>query len=450
MFLPTIILKGLLFRRHDTWRREQVLTLSEIRFRNLLKWAYRMIPFYRDYYQRQGLKEKDLAHLNSHDLPTLTKDTVRENLTALALYPPQREEIENAKRREESLIKVGRYFLIHSSGSTGAPTDFLYSPEAIALVQANFLRLCLQGEIPLRWTDLPPRVLFVSSVGRGYASTTLALLGFKSYHARFLILPIEEALSHWPKKLANFTANFLAGYPSCLKILGELNERGITTIRPKKVITGGEPLTKEDASFFARVFASDIIDYYGSSESLFIGAGGNTYEGIYLYDDMNYVETDALGRLIITPLYNKAFPLLRYQLNDIVLGFTKEGKGPLPYTHVEKILGRNEEMMWFKNEQNEWDFLHPLSLDDFNVPGLRAYQFIQDSDRSFHLKVMRSPEIAKDELKRLLINQLLFILRKKRLQNVQFTVEFVSELKIDEKTGKFRLVEKSPHINPMI
>ena len=66
-------------------------------------------------------------------------------------------------------------------------------------------------------------------------------------------------------------------------------------------------MTRAQMNELAEVFGGDVINYYGCTESLFIGAGSSWYDGIYLFDDVNYLETDAMNRLIITPLVNPAF-----------------------------------------------------------------------------------------------------------------------------------------------
>ena len=448
MDLTGLLYNGILLWSHNSWPRDKVLRYSEARFRKVLMYAYSKCPFYREYYRSHGICEKDLPYLKPKDLPLIDKDLVRSNFYGIAAVPLEPHDIEEALRGGELLIRIGRWILIHSSGSTGKPANFLYSGSAITAIEANFIRISIGGYNTISFKDFPIRTLYVASVGSGYASTSIALNGIRKYRSRSLILNIQEPWECWPEKIRSFKPNYIAGYPSCIRLIAELQEKGKIHIRPKKIITGGEPLTLETAAFFRRVFGADVIDYYACTESLCLGAGANWYKGIYLFDDLNYFEVDNYGRLIITPLYNSAFPLIRYRLNDVVLGFTREERGPLPYTHIDKILGRSEETMWFKNPKGNWDFLHPLFIDDLDAPGVKQYQFVQESETSFTLRVVPEPGACREVLKEEAEVQVRSFLSKKNLENVRFSIEYVNSLKPDRITGKIKLVEKLGKVGP--
>lgn len=448
MSLVNLVYRGILLLSHNRWPRERVIQQSEARFRKMVTYAYSNSPFYREYYQSHGITEKDLSYVTPGDIPPIDKERVRSNFYGIAPDPPKPNEVEQALQEKGLLSRAGKYFLVHSSGSTGEPTNFIYSESAITTVEANFIRLSLGGENAITLNDFPIRTLYVASVGSGYASTALALKGLGEYRSKSLILNIQEPMQNWAERIRSFKPNYLAGYPSCVRIIAHLQEKGSINIHPKKVITGGEPLTSEDKVYLRSVFGADVIDYYACSESLLLGVGTQWYEGIYLFDDMNYVEVDKHGRLIITPLYNHAFPLIRYRLNDVVLGFTRDKTGPLPYTHIDRIVGRSEEMMWFKKPDGRWDFLHPLFLDDLNVLGIKQYQFVQTGDASFILRAVPRPGAPSEVLKREAQAQVYSYLTKKKLEQIRFGIELVDRLEPDRITGKVKLVEKLDTVRP--
>ncbi|MBE3583650.1 MAG: phenylacetate--CoA ligase family protein [Limnochordaceae bacterium] len=448
MSLVNLVYQGILLLSHNRWPREKVFHQSEARFRAMLAYAYSNSSFYREYYRSHGINEKDLPYVTPSDIPPIDKDRLRSHFYSIAPDPPKPNEVERALKGAGLLSRAGKYFLVHSSGSTGEPANFLYSESAITTVEANFIRISLGGENAISPKDFPIRTLYVASVGSGYASTALAFKGLGEYRSKSLILNIQQPLQNWAERIQSFNPNYIAGYPSCVRIIADLQEKGSISIRPKKVITGGEPLTSEDKAYLWQVFGADVIDYYACSESLFLGVGTNWYDGIYLFDDMNYVEVDKHSQLIITPLYNHAFPLIRYRLSDVVLGFTREKTGSLPYTHIDKILGRSEEMMWFKKPDGQWDFLHPLFLDDLNVPGIKQYQFVQTSATSFILRVIPRPGACLEVLNEKAQAQVYSFLSKKKLDQIRFGIEFVDRLEPDRMTGKVKLVENLEIIRP--
>ena len=123
-------------------------------------------------------------------------------------------------------------------------------------------------------------------------------------------------------------------------------------------------------------------------------------------------------------------------------GFTKEQSGTLPYTHINKVIGREEELMWFSNPHGKMDFLHPMFLDDLNVKGITSYQFIQKSLNLFKLKCITADPANKDSQLAEIQKQISQFLKNKNLENLNYTVEFTNQLEKNEKTGKVKMVIK--------
>ncbi|QSZ27949.1 phenylacetate--CoA ligase family protein [Aceticella autotrophica] len=434
-----VMMEGFKLYNHNKWCREKIMQYSSKRMREMIKYAYTFSNFYKTLYKGTGIKYEKLDNIPIKELPVIDKEVVRNNFFDIVTDSISQREIEKAMKNNELMVRIGIYILVHTSGSTGKPCNFLYDIDALDMIEANMVRISLGGKKEIGWSDFPIKVLYIASVGSGYASTVVALNGIKKYRAKSMVINVADPIDTWKDKTKNFNPNYLAGYPSCVKILADMQQRGEINIKPKKIITGGEPLKKEVSSYLSSVFDADVIDYYGCTESIFLGIGTSWYEGMYLMDDMNYVEVDEFGRLIITPLHNKIFPLIRYRLNDVVEGFDREYKGPLPYTHIKRVIGREEEMMWFKNENGDKDFLHPLFIDDLEVHGIKEYQFIKTGDESFILNCVKLPHTngnVEEEIKR----QLDQFLSKKKLRNVKYKIHFKEMLQNDIKTGKVKMV----------
>ena len=305
-------------------------------------------------------------------------------------------------------------------------------------VEANFLRLSnLVGETRVGFSDLPIRALHAASIGDEYASSVLLSEGLSKYHAHCLLLDTAEPLNDWIGKIGSYSPNYISGYPSCLSLLLQLQLEGDIHLKPLKIISGGEPLKKELMMKLKEEFDADVIDFYGCSESLLLGAGSSWYDGIYLFDDMNYTEIDTEGHLIITPLYNSAMPLIRYRLDDIVSGFTRAYEGPLPFTHIDKVIGRDNDLLWFINEHGMRDFLHPLILDDISTDGLNAFQVIRMDDHSFRLDCIAEGPL--DRISTDISRQLESLLEAKQMKTVRYEINFCSQLKRNAESGKVPL-----------
>jgi phenylacetate-coenzyme A ligase PaaK-like adenylate-forming protein len=143
--------------------------------------------------------------------------------------------------------------------------------------------------------------------------------------------------------------------------------------------------------------------------------------------------------MLLTNLYNYTQPLIRYRMNDVVTLDDSACPCGLALPRVKGIDGRNEEFLWFKKGDGTNEFLHPLMLMAFYVPGLKAFQFIQTGPDALLMKacITRNEE----EVLASVYDRMNKILAGKKLQNeVRFRVEFVSHIPNDARTGKYRLV----------
>lgn len=435
-----LIRDSLKYYSHFHRTRAEIQALSLRLFHEAVKQAYIRSPFYHDLYSSLGIRYRDILHIFPSDLPIIDKETVRPNFDRIATIPVHKDPDSDGNVAFRLLPGIG--YLVHTSGSTGKPCRFLYSKSAVTALESNFVRLSIGGgRNSVSFADFPIKSLHVSSVGRGYASMLLAQNGLKSYHAVSLIVDASTPLKEWKEKIGAFSPSYLSGYPSCVNIVAEMQEKGQLHLHPQKVITGGEPLEKSGMDRLSQVFGADVINYYGCTESILIGAGASWYDGMYLFDDLNYVETDSRNRLIITPLVNRAFPLIRYRLDDMVEGFTQEYVQPLPFSHIERIAGRVEDLLWFKNEKGKEDFLHPLFLDDLNVVGIENYQFEQTGEASFIIRCIAFKEDTA-KMEKETQKQIDQMLRKKCMTNVRYQVVFVDRIASDPASGKTKMVIK--------
>lgn len=440
--IAQLIKDGKFFYDHNKLNRNQMLQYSEDKFRKMLRYAVENTEFYKEFYREHGINTDDIENVPVDEIPIIDKKIVKDNFYKIVTCKLKQDEVEYAVKGDEMLPAVKNRFIVHTSGSTGEPANFIYNKRALRILEANFARLSIGGDNSIGIKDFPINSLYIAPVGSGYACTALAIFGMHEYRAKSVIINAQKPLDQWKSIIEGCSPNYLSGYPSCIKLVAQLMEKGQIRLKPKKIITGGEPLTSDMQQYFKKVFSADVIDYYGCTESILIGAGTTYYDGIYLFDDINHVEQDDIGRLIITPLYNKAFPLIRYRLNDILEGFDKNYSGELPYTHIDKVVGRKEDLMWFINEDGQKDFLHPLFLDDLNVNGIINYQFVQNDAQSFDLRCVPYNN-SKEKMQKEIVRQLDYFLKNKRMRNVKYDIEFVDYIPADKKTGKTKLVVKN-------
>lgn len=263
--------------------------------------------------------------------------------------------------------------------------------------------------------------------------------GIDGIHAKSLYLDIKTPLDKWIRQIKEFQPNVIIGYPSAIKILGELVEKRSIQFDIFRVISCGEPLGASLRHYLENVFQAEVINFYGASESLVLGVESNPKEGMILFDDMNVIEVYQ-GNMYLTCLYNFAQPLIRYRLTDCLTLQNAGMESIYPFTKAVGLLGRNEDILWFNDGNGNSEFLHPLAIEGFCIEGLRDYQFLQIGKDAFEMLAEVSKTVLQSKVQKEILQQMKRILEEKKLSYVQFYVRFVDEILPDANTGKKRLI----------
>ena len=337
-----------------------------------------------------------------------------------------------------------KYFIVHSSGSTGNPTYYVYDAGALASVVAKmidssrhipgykqFMRTALHGV----------RTLFIAATNGRFAGAAAASLSAIIPLNTVKLLNINLPLEQWCDIILSFRPNLITGYPSALKILGDLLEREQIKLDLIRVLAVGEPLTHADREHLENIFGIKITNLYGASESLAMGLEASREQDMWLFDDLNYFEFESDGTYLTT-LYNYIQPLIRYRLSDILQPAPNNLEQIPPYTKIKSILGRNEELLWFTNAQKKRDFLHPLVIDEINVLGLKSFQYIQYSAERFAIDILPEQDADITNLKKEIRAQLDVLLKEKQFDNLIYDVRVVDQIPFNPLTGKQNLIRK--------
>lgn len=432
-------------KRNEHKTKEQVKAIQEKKLHRLLKTAYEHSPYYHKAFKEAGITEENLLNLPLSVFPTMDKDILMEHFEEIITKPELTQE--RLRRFDEEKGKgekfLGKYHIVHSSGSTGLPKYFVYDDRAWEQMLIGIIRGALWDmSMPqiLRLLSGGLRILYIAATDGRYGGAMAVGDGIKGVGAKQLFLDIKMPLSQWITSIQEFQPNLIIGYPSAIKILGELMEHRKVKVEVCRVISCGEPLSPGLRAYLEKVFRAVVVNFYGASESLALGVETNGTEGMYLFDDMNYIEIED-GQMYLTCLYNFVQPLIRYRISDQLT--LKESKlGRYPFTRTEILLGRSEDILWFEDEEAKREFLHPLAIEGFCIEGLLDYQFQQTDKNSFEMLAEVSQTDRENEIRGEMLAQMKEILQEKGLDYVWFSVTFVPKILPDPKTGKKPLILK--------
>lgn len=430
-------------KQNEQKTREQIKDLQNKKLRKLLYYAYDHSPYYHQSFEANGISKNLISSLPLSKFPSINKDILMEHFNQVVTTKDITQELlrnfdEKANKTEKTL--KGKYHVVHSSGSTGAPKYFVYNNKAWSQMLLGIIRGALWGMDIIQIIKLLSggvRILYIAATDGRYGGAMAVGDGIDILGAKQLFLDIKTPLPKWVESVQKFQPNIIIGYPSAIKILGGLMEKQNLETKVLRVISCGEPLPIGLRTYLEHLFGAVVVNFYGSSESLALGVETNPAEGIFLFDDMNIIEIEN-GQMYLTSLYNYTQPLIRYHMTDQLTLIKEKETYLYPFTQAGLLLCRNEDVLWFENKEGEREFLHPLAVEGLCIEGLLDYQFQQTDKDAFEMLAEISGD--KDKIRREILQQIKHILHKKNLGYVRFFVRFVNEIMPDAKTGKKRLI----------
>lgn len=176
----------------------------------------------------------------------------------------------------------------------------------------------------------------------------------KSY--RFPIFDLsDKILEKVLLKFQNKKFDYINGYTSSVVLFAKFLEKKnivLTSVCPtlKCCVVTSEMLFEEDKTLMEKQFGVPVVNEYGASELDLIAFQNNNDEWqinsetlfVEILDENNNVlPLGKEGRIVITSLYNKAHPFIRYDIGDI--GILDE-KSTLKKPILKKLIGRTNDI----------------------------------------------------------------------------------------------------------
>lgn len=372
--------------------------LKNNRFLTLLNKAKKS-EFYSEFY-----KDVDLTlikSLNDIDkLPVLTKTQVSANNT--------------------KLLTKNQVFTIkgHTSGTTGSPlTVYRDYPSIIkenAYVWWYRMRCGLNPQdkkVSLRG-DLDKNQLF-------YFEKVSNTLFISSYNLN------QKKLPEIARKINDFKPKAILAYPSSVYLFCTLlQDQNIECTIPL-TLTSSEGLMSYQRETAERVLNSKLYDWYGTTErSIALYAANNHYYEPPMYAVNEYQPES----VFTTSLINNAFPLIRYEVNDVIKhsNFYDSDRKSL---EIDEISGRIDDYILLKDGSK----IGRLSMTVFDVKGIKNAQLIQNSTTDLTVNIVPSGDLEKEKL--------LKNLRRRLGDQISIQINEIREGDlIYSDSGKFKLV----------
>jgi len=188
----------------------------------------------------------------------------------------------------------------------------------------------------------------------------------------------------------------ILGYASWFGLFAQyIENNSIKLVGIKIIITGGEMLQNNIRFKLKKLIGCNVVSRYANQEQGILGQELINDEHFYLnhasyyfeilkFDNDEKADYGEIGRIVITDLYNYAFPMIRYDTGDagIMAAGNHLSKG---YPVLYKIYGRRVDMIYDTNGSP----VHPHTITAIlnHLPDIIQWQFIQKTTKQYLLRI---------------------------------------------------------------
>lgn len=318
-----------------------------------------------------------------------------------------------AERTISDSIDKKNMYSGYTSGSSGHPFKFAKDKYSHAMTWAlikerrNKLGLTIEDK-QARFYGMP-----FERVDRIVEKTK----DFLSNRVRFSVFDMsDEMLESFLNNFRKIKFEYIYGYTNSIVLFAKylINKNVLLKeVCPtlKLCICTSENCTDEDKRILKKAFGIDSVNEYGTSEVDIIaiddinGKWKLSEENIYieiLDDDGNRLTKGGEGRILLTSLYNKAMPFIRYEIGDKAI--IEPGEGNIV---LKKLIGgSNDTIILPSGRKSPGITFYFLTRDVLESSGiLREFIIKQTATDKFIFEVVSDNEIP-ESIKQIIQNKI--------------------------------------------
>jgi len=286
---------------------KQLERYRDKQFKRLIRYAYD-VPVYRKKYREAGIYPSDIKGIKEiKKLPRINKDDFRKHFPLGIVHPN---------------FDISHAHLVSTSGSTGQPVSLYTDVYTIIKALFGFIRELREYGVSWHKTKMSVIVdLTPESAEEAYLSrTVIPYLGKLFNFNNLQMLHVGDEPKDILKRIDSFQPDFIGGYPGVLRALAVLKRKGMGSSTAPQVMSSSGAVLDDYTKRY---------DVYGSTEAgpvAFECTEGNYHIHSdlvhleFLDDEGEEVSHDEPGHLVVTKLYGRGTPVIRYTgMNDFII-----------------------------------------------------------------------------------------------------------------------------------
>lgn len=347
---------------------------TDTRLRRLIGFAVARVPYYRELFRKAGLKGTDIR--GTDDLPRIPV-TSREDIQGRPIedFTPEG-------------MDPSRLVTFTTSGSTGQPLRIRQTQHDRAVNQVLLLRAMVRWGMKPWHSKMSVRTKNLSEKDT-------------SWHARLGLFRRHWMSTRWPPdrwvtELQRVKPDFIFTYCLTLRLIARsLHERGITTVRPRCIMSTSGVLDAATRQEIVNMFQCPVCDVYASWEGGMLAWECPECDGYHVNADWAVMEVlkqgeaalpGEQGDVVVTNLHSQGMPIIRYRQGDTV---TVSPHRPACGCHlplIEELCGRTADMIMLPSGRYASPHAFMVAID--HVPGIQQWRLIQKEKARFLLEVV--------------------------------------------------------------
>jgi phenylacetate-CoA ligase len=372
-------------RRRERWLRPQLEAYQAESLRQLREYAYARSPFYQRFHK--GLTDRPLQ-----ELPVLTKSTMMEHFDDIITDRSIRLADVRAyvANDQTGRLFLNRYLVNATSGSSGHPGIFLFDQVEWQTILASFARGHEWAGVKVTLTHRM-KMASIASLSPWHMSAQVGA-SLKSWWMPTLRLAASDLPAEIVQSLNAWQPEMLVTYASMARILADEQIAERLRIQPHMVYTSSEVLTEETRRRVHAAWGHEPFNQYASTETANIASECKEGRRLHLYEDLVVVEVvdeqyqpvplgSCGARLLVTTLFSRTQPLIRYELNDRIRLAPEPCSCGRSFALVESIQGRSEDLLFLPAIAGGDIPVQPLVFSRvMDITSISGWQIIQDAD----------------------------------------------------------------------
>lgn len=387
---------------------EQPEKINQYELESLTQYAIEHVPYYR---------ENIAFGSDISAFPVVSKNDYRNDFNSF---------------RSEEYLNDNKLHAVYTSGSTGNPFKAYQDRRKLNYHKAGLIRL----NESIGW-ELGERYMFIRAWGSHFSGR------LKNFATN--VVPVEASGLNDEKALQicetikkDKGLHLILGYASSLEIISECALKN--GYRPSDfgiilIISDSEFLRFSVKEKIKRAFGCPVLNRYANNENGILAITDDKTDRFHVnyaeyfvellkLDSDEQAEIGEIGRIVLTDLYNRAFPFIRYDTGDI--GVVSQ-KFENQVVEISQLGGRISDTMTDINGTLVSEAVATGTFENYTL--LRRYQLIQNGSQ---YTVRIEKPFSGDEAE---------VLRRSKLvfgETADIKIEYVDNIIPCDKNGKFK------------